>query len=1269
MKKALALLIIGLIVSSTFSILMSGVKAEETELYYDDSEMDRSESILGSFGGYAVRFTPTSTPWVLKEVKVYGCYEPSGASTGTFYIRVWDANLVTLWEAGYQYGDYFNYRWYGGYGWATVSIPDVTVSGDFYVVFFPNSIEPTQYVWMGIDIDPPISGRSSDASIAYGNYVYSPYNNLEWMIRAVGSPIAPPPPIITVNPNGGKIFVDGSPISIQTSYSWSMGSAHTLDPESPYEPTSETRLIFTQWSDGDTSDPRTITVSGDATYTALWKTQYQLTISVSPSGGGTTNPSPGSYWQDSGTLVTVSETPNTGYTFSHWELDGINVGSGTLYTVTMDAPYTLIAFFTPLIEELLSLPAPSYYWHGELTGTATILEYIDKQVVTASPGETLTFTATYHIWAVEVPAEIKQAFFIVSWTPSWPPPQGYYIPLYDGIPGLSPGITETKTFSFTVPQTPGTYYLWWCGESHYSMEQAVAHYTTPLSLPAHVKIVVPPAAPYVCYNHYPYLVFGSQAELDAHVASVHGGWIEYNKRFAFGLHDWNVFSRVGEVCLKYWRVGEELGNERIPSEPQIGPYQGFSPWSGEAYVSNPYTDKIVVIVGFNQYGDHMENVWLEPKGTPEEFDKGWVSDINKWIVELRFKPIEIGAPIAGAEISFIDENGDSVPGLKDYEAVYTDLGAPVYARGKMNVKVKVTVSGGNPPFDFYYSLLNVPSGFQLQGSDTDHDDIIEVPFSIYSEAPVGRYELTLDVKDSVGQTFHVTPKIIYVIFNYLDFPAKIKGYVDKGISKITAHADIFEPTQTIIDINQVAYIMHHRAPTVFVEAIKKIDGYTSVSAAVKTLARATDDYLNQVTQEGVPGFVLDVKTDIIDKVIQTLSKVDGDCKHFSALFVGLSRSVGISSRLVSAFFKKTDNLVSGHQWAETWYDNTWWVIDPTHADLVLGNLMDKFSVLSLMSKLSLFHFEKYLLKDLAVRETVSEDEEKALDYLLPYVTGIGVNDVNRRSMLRYQYFYPERGAELTGPTISFLVTATDENGPPSVYLKVTRRVDGVVIYDSLMSYQGDTTSGLSVFLPGPNSYLFKADFQITVAGTYEVFIKSDDSDEGEDIYYFPIWVSTISSVSMLQIEAKSPVNILVTNPQGRRVGYDPGTGTVVNEVPGATYSGAGSEPQIVTISNPIAGNYKIDAYGISSGTFTITVETFAFDGSVISSIGVTGTAIPGETYTCECQMSSDGSLTTPPPEIPEFSFATAIITSIGTVLYLLFRRRLSLTVQKLRRKK
>jgi len=79
-----------------------------------------------------------------------------------------------------------------------------------------------------------------------------------------------------------------------------------------------------------------------------------------------------------------------------------------------------------------------------------------------------------------------------------------------------------------------------------------------------------------------------------------------------------------------------------------------------------------------------------------------------------------------------------------------------------------------------------------------------------------------------------------------------------------------------------------------------------------------------------------------------------------------------------------------------------------------------------------------------------------------------------------------------------------------------------------------------------------------------------------------------------------PANLYVTDPLGRHVGVDPSTGEVVNEIPGAVYTGPGSEPQVIVIPNPLDGNYAVEVIGTDQGNYSLTTqfvtlqETMAF---------------------------------------------------------------------------
>lgn len=98
---------------------------------------------------------------------------------------------------------------------------------------------------------------------------------------------------------------------------------------------------FDRWSDGG-SQKHTVTWTSSgqgltAYFTKIQVTRYTLSLSSSPSYGGTTTGA-GSY--ESGTKVTVNATPNSGYRFVRWSDGGYQQ-----HTVTMDSNKSLTAYF------------------------------------------------------------------------------------------------------------------------------------------------------------------------------------------------------------------------------------------------------------------------------------------------------------------------------------------------------------------------------------------------------------------------------------------------------------------------------------------------------------------------------------------------------------------------------------------------------------------------------------------------------------------------------------------------------------------------------------------------------------------------------------------------------------------------------------------------------------------------------------------------------------------------------------------------------------
>ncbi len=72
-------------------------------------------------------------------------------------------------------------------------------------------------------------------------------------------------------------------------------------------------------------------------------------------------------------------------------------------------------------------------------------------------------------------------------------------------------------------------------------------------------------------------------------------------------------------------------------------------------------------------------------------------------------------------------------------------------------------------------------------------------------------------------------------------------------------------------------------------------------------------------------------------------------------------------------------------------------------------------------------------------------------------------------------------------------------------------------------------------------------------------------------------------------KAECPVRMLVTDPDGLRVGYDLPSNQTFNAVPGATYFYTdGLMPEIVSITNQKVGIYSVKIFGVQTGTYNLT---------------------------------------------------------------------------------
>ena len=128
---------------------------------------------------------------------------------------------------------------------------------------------------------------------------------------------------------------------------------------------------------------------------------------------------------------------------------------------------------------------------------------------------------------------------------------------------------------------------------------------------------------------------------------------------------------------------------------------------------------------------------------------------------------------------------------------------------------------------------------------------------------------------------------------------------------------------------------------------------------------------------------------------------------------------------------------------------------------------------------------------------------------------------------------------------------------------------------------------------GGGTTTFDVVFDPSVVGTRTATVSIANNDSDERPYTFDIQGEGYQEMT---IEVQSPGDLYVTDPSGiNSVGVDPATGQEVNDIPGATYTGKGTDPQIVTIRSPVAGNYSVIVVprpGVPpTETYTLTVTS------------------------------------------------------------------------------
>lgn len=179
-------------------------------------------------------------------------------------------------------------------------------------------------------IRDPVSGSYTDQQNCYVRQID--------VTVVTGIPIT-----ITTSPVGLQITVDSTTYTAPQTFYWAASSLHNIGVTSPQTGTPGTRYVFTSWSDGGAQNHSITTPGSATTYTAYFQTQYSLTTSVNPPGGGTVTPS-GTNWYNSAQVVPIQATPAINYYFLNWS--GDLTGTQNPTSINMNGPKTVTANFS-----------------------------------------------------------------------------------------------------------------------------------------------------------------------------------------------------------------------------------------------------------------------------------------------------------------------------------------------------------------------------------------------------------------------------------------------------------------------------------------------------------------------------------------------------------------------------------------------------------------------------------------------------------------------------------------------------------------------------------------------------------------------------------------------------------------------------------------------------------------------------------------------------------------------------------------------------------
>ena len=337
----------GVYLCNTTAILTATPKEGYAFKQWDDGNMDNPRRVrVGSNATYTAIFRGADTLAVNQSCTKGVKLESIGDDRVFSENAIWPYYGVAIGGTYYEYGGYATVE-----GITNANKLTITYTGDIYQVRLQGAEGAEGVGWFNPDQSMHFSTVDGSEIVREGNNTTISVNLVTCGLAGVtafyvqsGDAAATGTVTISsmvfsrenINPLTVGVKTDGCDL-YEFQYEYGDYVVLTAIPEDGY--------AFKQWDDGNTDNPRTVTVTGNKTYTATFVATYTITVNSANATMGTV--SGGGTYIDNST-ATLTATPKEGYAFKQWN-DG-NTDNPRTVTVTGDVAYT--AEFAPILHTI-----------------------------------------------------------------------------------------------------------------------------------------------------------------------------------------------------------------------------------------------------------------------------------------------------------------------------------------------------------------------------------------------------------------------------------------------------------------------------------------------------------------------------------------------------------------------------------------------------------------------------------------------------------------------------------------------------------------------------------------------------------------------------------------------------------------------------------------------------------------------------------------------------------------------------------------------------